>query len=51
MKEVNYEEGNRLIPEFAHMTFFPVMSVVICVKDRLVIVDTACPVGERERQR
>ena len=33
-------ERRWLMPELAHMTFFSVMGVVICVKDGLVIVDT-----------
>ena len=38
--------GGWLVPELARMTFLSVMSVVICVEHGLVVVDTACTVGE-----
>lgn len=44
--EVKNGERLWLMPEFAHMAFFLVMGVVICVENSLVIVDTACTIGE-----
>ena len=39
-----------LVPEFTHMTFLPMIGVVVWVKHGLVVVDIACAVGECLRQ-